>query len=563
MTRQIIALGVQPFGADPVGGEWQGAVRLDAALVDGGGEAWLREIDNIGSSVRFLIDATASGDGSAAGPEWTAALEGAAGALTFAEAGGASVTLPGPGHADNAFADPTEPYFWTPPGTLWGDWLSGLGAGEVTLTLDDGLPDAAVHALRGAAEAGAPEIAGRVDVLPAFTLSDFDAEGLELDVLVLIRAGAGAGGTLYATPPRGNVGTLLDGELGLGSGEAAITRIRRRNGTMLAINDNDPLSLAAYFGAGGPGADLTLYVQTRAGRASLPVTESGREGANAIQFGPLGADLLALIDDIADGELFIFALARQGRSIVALRGAAEAGAAETAARLRRVTPAIRTLRGSAAAGLPAVAAMLRPVRARLVRGSAAAGPALALARPLIVRTWPLAGAAAAGPARVSARIERVRPADVRYRLSLRESAPADRLLTALEIDHPAVAPPVRVINDTMGRRIEGNDYVALRFDARLADDIAGQAPQAELGIDNIGRELTQWIEATGGGIGASVRVMLVLDIPDPPVEWEITMDVAGMAVDSERVTARLGFDPLLGGAAVTLRHDPQTSPGLF
>ena len=150
-----------------------------------------------------------------------------------------------------------------------------------------------------------------------------------------------------------------------------------------------------------------------------------------------------------------------------------------------------------------------------------------------------------------------------YERSLRETAPADRVLTALEISHPAIAQPVRVINDTEGRRIEGNDYIALRFDARLADDIAGQAPQAELAIDNIGRALTQWIEATGGGVGATARVMLVLSLPDPPVEWELTLDVAGMTVDQERVTARLGFDPLLGGNAVTLRHDPETSPGLF
>ena len=122
---------------------------------------------------------------------------------------------------------------------------------------------------------------------------------------------------------------------------------------------------------------------------------------------------------------------------------------------------------------------------------------------------------------------------------------------------------MRVINDTRNRRIEGAEYVALRFDAKLADDIGGQVPQAELGIDNVGRELTQWIEATGGGVGATVRVMLVLDIEDPPVEWEVMLDVASMAVDQERVTARLGFDPLLGRAAVALRHDPQTSPGLF
>ena len=95
------------------------------------------------------------------------------------------------------------------------------------------------------------------------------------------------------------------------------------------------------------------------------------------------------------------------------------------------------------------------------------------------------------------------------------------------------------------------------------DDVEGQAPQAELAIDNVGRALTQWVEAAGGGAGATVRVMQVLDIAAPEVEWELTMDVAGVQVDAERVTARLGFDPLLGRAAVVMRHDPQTSPGLF
>ena len=172
------------------------------------------------------------------------------------------------------------------------------------------------------------------------------------------------------------------------------------------------------------------------------------------------------------------------------------------------------------------------------------------------------GAAAAGAPAALARVSARDSAGLFARWQ-RESAPTDRVLTALEIRHPAVALPVRVVNDTENRRIEGNEYIALRFDARLADDIAGQAPQAELAIDNIGRELTQWIEAAGGGIGATVRVMLVLAVPNPPVEWELTLDVAGIAVDQERVTARLGFDPLLGAAAVRLRHDPQTSPGLF
>ncbi len=147
-----------------------------------------------------------------------------------------------------------------------------------------------------------------------------------------------------------------------------------------------------------------------------------------------------------------------------------------------------------------------------------------------------------------------------FKLAIRATAPSHVVLTALEIRHPAIAEPVRVVNDTQDHTIGGERYVGLRFGARLAGDIEGQAPRAELVIDNVGRELTQWIEAADGGVGATVHVMQVLD---GTPEWEMTMDVAHVRLDQERVTARLGFDPLLGRAAVTLRHDPQISPGLF
>ena len=150
-----------------------------------------------------------------------------------------------------------------------------------------------------------------------------------------------------------------------------------------------------------------------------------------------------------------------------------------------------------------------------------------------------------------------------YAHALRASAPEAVVLTALEIRHPAIAEPVRVVNDAADHVIEGRTYVGLRFGARFADDIEGQAPRADLVIDNVGRELTQWIERAQGRAGATVRVMqVVVGDADTP-EWEMTMDVAHVRLDQERVTARLGFDPLLGRAAVTRRHDPQTSPGLF
>ena len=150
----------------------------------------------------------------------------------------------------------------------------------------------------------------------------------------------------------------------------------------------------------------------------------------------------------------------------------------------------------------------------------------------------------------------------RFERALRATSPADRLLVALEIRHPAVSQPVRVVNDTCDQSLEGHRFVALRFDMRLADDVEGRTPQAQVTIDNVGRELTGWLEAADGGVGATVRVMIFTDGAGEP-EWEVTMDVAQVRLDQEQIIARLGYDPLLGRRAVTFRHDPETSPGLF
>ncbi len=554
MTRQVLDL----TGLDQQSG-WQGAALIDPAFIEGGGVAYLRYVERLGNSIRIRLAATETDDPLDAGPEFTAALETHDEAISLVGTDGATLTLKGPGHPGNNFADASEPYFWTPDNsTAMVSWFVGR-SGNFTLTLDDGI--APVVAVGGAAAAGVAEAAATVAQVATLTLADFDTAGLEVDMLALLRAGAGD--TIFALPPRGHAGAILDGEIGIGATDAIITRIRRRNGNTLVINDNDPLSLADYFGAGGDGADLTLYIQTTAGVGSFPVSSADAAGSGFIRLRSLGADLDAIVDAIADGQSFIIAFARAAATEIAVSGTAAAGAAEAAATVARIMPAVRPVAGLVEARAPAAFVTVHLVPTLRIRGRASAGEVETRARLARIGHLLVHGTAASGAPALFAHIARVPPAAEQYARTIRESAPERRLLTALEIRHPAVADPVRVVNDTEDRTIEGNRYVALRFDARLADDVEGQAPQAELAIDNVGRDLTQWLEAAGGGTGATVRVLQVLDIDDPPVEWELTMDLAGVAVDAERVTARLGFDPLLGRAAVTLRHDPQTSPGLF
>ena len=136
-------------------------------------------------------------------------------------------------------------------------------------------------------------------------------------------------------------------------------------------------------------------------------------------------------------------------------------------------------------------------------------------------------------------------------------------LTLLEITHADLTAPVRVVNDTQDCTSGGNLFVGVPFALALPDDVSGQLPRAQLSVDNVGRDLVGWIDASAGALGAQCRLMQVLrDAPDI-IEWEITMDLGAITIDAATIGATLGFDDLLSVPAVSVRYDPTTAPGLF
>ena len=154
MTRQVLDL----TGLNHQSG-WRGAVLLDPALIVGGGVAYLRHIERVGNSIRVRLAATETDDPLDTGPHFTQEFEAADEAFTFVGTDAATVTLKGPDHGDNTFADPSEPYFWTPDnGAQMNAWFANR-SGDFTLTLDDGVER---HDVGGTAAAGAVETAARV-----------------------------------------------------------------------------------------------------------------------------------------------------------------------------------------------------------------------------------------------------------------------------------------------------------------------------------------------------------------------------------------------------------------
>ena len=136
-------------------------------------------------------------------------------------------------------------------------------------------------------------------------------------------------------------------------------------------------------------------------------------------------------------------------------------------------------------------------------------------------------------------------------------------LLLLEITHPDLTSPVRVVNDNLDITFESNVYTAMAFRASLPDDVPNKLPRASLAIDNVGKELVQWLETSAGGQGADCRMIQIMRSDPATVEWEITMDLSNLSMTMLEVTGQLSFDDLLNKPAVTVIYRPSVAPGLF
>ncbi|HWL29961.1 MAG TPA: DUF1833 family protein [Burkholderiaceae bacterium] len=143
------------------------------------------------------------------------------------------------------------------------------------------------------------------------------------------------------------------------------------------------------------------------------------------------------------------------------------------------------------------------------------------------------------------------------------TAATESPLELIEITHPDLAIPARFVNDRLDIIVDGNVYTATRFRLTRPDDVDRQTPQARLAVDNVGRDLTVWVEQSNGGKGARCRVMAVLRSSPSVKEFDMTLDLAGISIDTLEVSGGLGFQNTLGQNAVAVRFDPLTAPGCY
>ena len=166
---------------------------------------------------------------------------------------------------------------------------------------------------------------GRVEAQGLLTLGDFNRDGLDVEVLILVQRTSGSGDNLWSRPRFDVDGILVDGgtngDVPLLSDPAhpddpAITdgnliSMRRGSGNIMILNDDGGLALDSYFGSGGAGNDLRFYFQTTAGVAYTALADDGvLEGVGGNYVNLELNSATATLTSIGPTSRFIFALAR-------------------------------------------------------------------------------------------------------------------------------------------------------------------------------------------------------------------------------------------------------------
>jgi len=149
------------------------------------------------------------------------------------------------------------------------------------------------------------------------------------------------------------------------------------------------------------------------------------------------------------------------------------------------------------------------------------------------------------------------------RRNLLATSADEPMLELLEITHADLSVPIRVVNDVQNITVQSNEFIACPFTLSRPDDVDQQTPAAKVSVDNIGRELTQWLEYSNGGKGARCRIMAVLRSSPNVLEFDMTLDLSGLSINNYTVEGSLGFQNTLMLPAVAIRFDPVRSPGLF
>jgi hypothetical protein len=138
----------------------------------------------------------------------------------------------------------------------------------------------------------------------------------------------------------------------------------------------------------------------------------------------------------------------------------------------------------------------------------------------------------------------------------------EAFLVLLEIDHPLLAQPIRVVNDMVDILSNGDLYQAFPFDIRLPTEVTSRNAQATLIISAVDQQIINAIRSIDSPPTVIASVILASD-PDTVDRGPFEMTVSSVTADAAQVTMTLIYDQIFYNRCPSATFSSADFPGLF
>lgn len=139
---------------------------------------------------------------------------------------------------------------------------------------------------------------------------------------------------------------------------------------------------------------------------------------------------------------------------------------------------------------------------------------------------------------------------------------SDLYLVLLTIDHPDLADPIRVVNNTENITSNAVEYIGFPFEISLPESPENSPPRAELKISNVSREIGQAIRSVGSPPVVDIAVIRQ-QTPDVVEAFHGGMKLTGVTYNVQTVSGQLVREDFVSEPYPSITYSPAEFPGLI
>lgn len=150
-----------------------------------------------------------------------------------------------------------------------------------------------------------------------------------------------------------------------------------------------------------------------------------------------------------------------------------------------------------------------------------------------------------------------------FKINVNKLNADEAVLVLLEIQHPFIAEPIRLVSDSVKIISNTNTFLPMGFDLKRQDDVQGELPKLTLKIPNVGRALVRWIDSSNGGMNATMNFMLARRTSPNVIEESLILGIEKVSINTDTVTFSLIVQNNLIKRSMKYIFDTKRTPGLF